>query len=197
MLVLDTPLVLVHPLPHTLKKGLTTNFMAVRALLSQQAFDNGLRRNTRVIFARHPQGIVSQHAMIANKNVFDSRRDGMTQVQRARDIGWRHTDDKGFTSRTRAWLKVATFFPETIPFTLNRLRLVGFRQRLRLECCIGRTIILLDHDPSWTQYHKFCVPTLFCSHIKNPSPSRTRKGVNSWYHLVLINPFTIDPCVVR
>src|SRR5258708_4855905 len=97
-----------------------------------------------MVLARHPQGFISQHAMIASKNIFDSRGDGMPQVQRSRNIGWRHSDDKRLASRSRARLEVAALLPEMIPLAFNSLWLVSFRQRLPPEHRIGPTIIPLD-----------------------------------------------------
>ena len=129
MLILNAALILVHPLPDTLQEGFAADLMAIYALLIQQPLDDVLRGDTGVIFSRHPQGVITLHAMVANEDIFNGGGDGVTKVKRARDIGWRHTDNKRCTGRTGLWLEVASFFPEAIPFAFNGLRLVGFWQR--------------------------------------------------------------------
>ena len=126
MLILNTALVLVHPLPDTLEEGRAANRVTVGSLLGQQSLDHRLRSNPGVIFTWHPQGIVTFHAVVANKYILDSGSNGVTQVQRTGHIGWRHADDKRRTSCIATRLEVAAL-PETVPFALDGLRLVGFR----------------------------------------------------------------------
>ena len=70
MLILNTALILMNPLPDALNKGVASQFMTVSAFLCEQAFDNGLSRDTRVVFPWHPEGIITEHTVITDKNIF-------------------------------------------------------------------------------------------------------------------------------
>src|SRR5712692_10602589 len=114
--------------------------------------------------------------MIAYEDILYCIHDGMPQVQCSRDIGRWHANDKRWFAGVAVGFKVAAFFPEAIPFALDSLWVIGFRQ--------GRTglcpsfFVLLDHVHS----------NLISNHEKALPSSRTRKGVRcSWYHLVSIN----------
>src|SRR5947209_7388774 len=102
--------------------------MTICSLAGQQALDDGLGGDAGVIFARHPQGIIALHAMVANQDVFDGSGDSMPKVQRAGDVGRWHTDGKGLSLSIWTRLKVATFFPETIPLALDYPWLIRFWQ---------------------------------------------------------------------
>ena len=80
MLVLNTTLVLLHPLPDTLYKGFATNFMTVQALFCQLSLNDDLGSYAGVIFTWHPQSFIPQHAMIANKNILNGGGDSVAQV---------------------------------------------------------------------------------------------------------------------
>src|SRR5262249_24045474 len=66
LLANDAFLVLILPLPDVLHQALASDVVARFALELEQAFfDHGLRRNTSVIRARHPQPGIAHPAMPA------------------------------------------------------------------------------------------------------------------------------------
>src|SRR6266487_1640244 len=98
--------------------------MSIDTLACQQSLNDGLGGDTSMVFAWNPQGIIALHAVIANKNIFDSGGNGVAQVKCTCNIGWWHTDHKAITCRTWTWLEVATLFPEAIPLGFDCLRLI-------------------------------------------------------------------------
>ena len=126
MLVLNTALVLVHPLPDTVEESFAANRVAIGSFLCQESLNHILGSDARVIFARHPQGIIAFHSMVANEYIFDGGGNGVAQVQRTGHVGWGHADYKRWTSRIAIRLEVAALFPETVPFALNSLWFIGF-----------------------------------------------------------------------
>src|SRR2546426_5755972 len=100
--------------------------MPVYVLACQQAFNHILCGDACMVFARHPQGIVTAHTMVANEDIFYSGSDGVPQVQRAGHIRRRHADDEGGFGRITARFEVATFFPEAIPLAFDGLWVICF-----------------------------------------------------------------------
>ena len=177
MLILNAALIAVHPLPDTFQEGLAPDSVAVGSFCCQQALHYGLRRDTGMIFSRHPKRIIALHTVIANQDIFDGGGYGMPQVQRTRNIRRRHANDKGRLCDVATRFKVAALFPETIPFSFHRLRLIGLRQRC--DCLF----FPFDHFPLLDATYR--VAYIYLN--KKPFPSRTREGViYSWYHLVSI-----------
>src|SRR5438132_1208889 len=97
VLVLNTALVLVHPLPDTVEESFAANRVAIGSFLCQESLNHILGSDARVIFARHPQGIIAFHSMVANEYIFDGGGNGVAQVQRTGHVGWGHADYKRWT----------------------------------------------------------------------------------------------------
>src|SRR5438552_19174340 len=116
MLILNAALILVHPQPDTLQEGFAADLMAIYALLIQQPLDDVLRGDTGVIFSRHPQGVITPHAVVANEDIFNGGGDGVSTVKRARGMGWRDTGNKRCSGSAGLWRAGASFFPVAIPF---------------------------------------------------------------------------------
>ncbi len=142
MLILDIALVLAHPLPDALDERLAAHLVTVRTFFGDGLLYDGLGRDAGVVFAGNPQRLIAEHAVVANHDVFERRRDGMPQVQRARHVGWRHADDEGAPIRVRAGARaeVAVALPPLIEALLDRLRLIGFRNLVES----ARSLLLLD-----------------------------------------------------
>ena len=79
LLVGDAVEVFVFPGPHLLHKLFPAEFLATDAVLGQFAFHYVLCGNTGMIGARHPQGSVAQHTMVASEGIFNRGGDCMAQ----------------------------------------------------------------------------------------------------------------------
>ena len=89
----DAGLVLLFPVPDTFDQGLAANIMPRFAFqLEQTLFHNGLRGDTGVIRPRHPQRVLSQHAVPARQHILHDVVHGVSHVQRTGDIRQRHHD---------------------------------------------------------------------------------------------------------
>src|SRR5258707_14610589 len=119
MLVLNTALVLVHPLPDTLEEGRAANRVTVGSLLGQQSLDHRLRSNPGVIFTWHPQGIVTFHSVVANKNILYGAGNGVRQVHRRVPVGPRNADGKPGRGSVGTWLLEAALFPQNVIFDVD------------------------------------------------------------------------------
>src|SRR5436309_4194140 len=98
-----------------------------------------------MVLARNPERFIALHTMIANQNVFYRRGDCMAQMEGTRHIGRWHANHKVLSGSAGAWLKVAAFFPEAIPFALDCLWLI----RLWQGCNDGLALLLMfDHFSS-------------------------------------------------
>src|SRR6516162_5748168 len=105
MLILDATFILIHPLPDSLKKGLTANRMAVFTLLYQQSLNDRLCSDTSMIFTGNPERVLSFHTMITNKNIFDSSSNSMTQVKRTGHVRRWHANYKRWASNVTTRFK--------------------------------------------------------------------------------------------
>ena len=83
-----------------------------------------LGRNTRMVGARLPQGIVTTHAVVAGQRIHQGILEGVPHVQAAGDIRRRDHDAIGFTFTGRR--KVSPLLPGFIPVLLDGVRVVGF-----------------------------------------------------------------------
>ena len=92
VLLCDTGMVDLLPLPHLLHKLFPAEVVASDALLGQFPLHHVLGSNACVIAAGQEQSLVAIHPEIARHQVFDSGRQGMPQVQSSRDVGRRHGD---------------------------------------------------------------------------------------------------------
>ena len=61
--------------------------MARNALRIELAFDDDLCRDSGVVGARLPQGVLTLHAVIAGQRVHQRLVEAMPHVQRAGDVG--------------------------------------------------------------------------------------------------------------
>ena len=80
MLILNATFILIHPLPDTLDKSLASDRMTIRSLLGQQSLNHRLCCNTGVIFTRNPECVITFHAMISNKHIFNRGSYGVSKM---------------------------------------------------------------------------------------------------------------------
>ena len=94
LLLDDALLVFVLPRPDALDESFATDVMARLPLeLLHPLLDHGLRRDPGMVGARHPQGVVPDHAVPPRQQVLHDVVHRVAHVQRARDVGQRHHDD--------------------------------------------------------------------------------------------------------
>jgi hypothetical protein len=99
---------------------LATQLVAALAFLGQQPpLDDSLRGDPRMIGAGHPEGVVALHAAHADQDVLQRIVEGMSQVQRAGDIGRRDDDAVRRSRGIGLAVKVAVPFPKGIPARLR------------------------------------------------------------------------------
>src|SRR5262249_50403188 len=127
MLVLDAVLIRVHPLADTRDEFLAPQLVAVRALVGHLPLYDRLGGDACMILTGHPQRPVTEHAMVADHDVLQGRRDGVPEVERASDVGRRHADDEGSPTGILTRLEVAVVFPPLVEALLDRLWLIGLR----------------------------------------------------------------------
>jgi hypothetical protein len=137
-------------LPHAFGEGVAAQVVAGFAFLPKLTLDDHLRRDTGVIGARLPQGIVTLHAMVANQRIHDRILEGVTHVQAAGHVRWRDHDAVGVA--VAAGGKITLFFPALVPGLFNRMRIVSFvhlsgganqRARLYLAPCAFCTVSIV------------------------------------------------------
>ena len=122
---------------HTFDEIGTAQVVAAHALLLQLALDDDLRGNARVVGARHPDGVVPQHAVVAREAVHDGLVERVPHVQRAGDVGRRQLNAKrwlagiGLARAAHASSAVAAPLPLGAPLGLQGRRLEGFGQAVQ------------------------------------------------------------------
>ncbi len=129
----DDAAVLLFPLPHSFHKLLASQVMAGQPLFGQFPFYHILGSDTSVVRARHPEGGIASHAMVADHQVFYRGRDGVAQMQLASHIGRRHGDDEGLLSpvgqpflELRLRLEIPLGFPPIVEPLFGGMGVVGF-----------------------------------------------------------------------
>ena len=95
----DPPAGRLPPFPDALDEPFPPQFVAGCALGQELALDDVLRGDPGVVGARLPQGGVAPHAMPADEDVLQRVVQGVTEVERARDV--RRRDDDAVRGRDR------------------------------------------------------------------------------------------------
>ena len=81
-----------------------------------------------MIRARHPEGVVALHPLIADQDILQGVVQGVAHVKLARDIGGRHHDRKRFPASVHLGVEILLFHPVCVNPILHSLRIVGLCQ---------------------------------------------------------------------
>ena len=108
--------------------------MTCLTLCIDQAFHDHLCRDTCVIRASLPEGVIALHTVVADQGIHDRVLEGMAHMQAACDI-WRGDHDAVRGAFTTGG-KVALVFPGLVPGLLYGVGVVSlfheiFKERLR------------------------------------------------------------------
>src|SRR5690606_5644109 len=124
---------LFFPLEDPLDELLAAELLAGLALALEQALDDDLGGDARVVRARQPQGVVPLHTLVPNEDVLEGRTAGVTHVEGARDVRGRDRDHvrRAIVVRVRARLEVPLGLPALVPMGL------GLAGRVRLRHALG------------------------------------------------------------
>ena len=111
-LLLDDVVVLVRDLPGLLDELLAPEVAAVDPLGPELLLDDVLGRDARVVHARHPEGRLAEHAVIADEDVLHGVVEPVAHMEDARDVRGRDYDDEGlFTVAVARGLEGAGIHP--------------------------------------------------------------------------------------
>ncbi len=117
---------LAPPLPHPSDEGFASEREAARPLAGQEALDDELRRDARMVGARLPEHVEPAHAMPPDEGVFQRAALGVPHVQAAGHVGRRHRHDVHgpFVARGVGRGEDAVLLPERVPARLDSRRIV-------------------------------------------------------------------------
>ena len=80
-----------------------------------------------MVNAGHPQGVVALHPLEPDQGILQGGVHGVTHVQLAGDVGWRHDDGEGLFALVGLGMEVAPILPHPIDSLFGLLRLVDLR----------------------------------------------------------------------
>ena len=128
LLLLHDPIAeLILPVPDPLQELLPTQVVPGQALLAQLFLHLDLGSDACVVNAGHPQGVVALHPLEPDQGILQGRVHGVTHVQLAGDVGWRHDDGEGLLALVGLGMEVAPILPHPIDSLFGLLRLVDLR----------------------------------------------------------------------
>ena len=104
-------------------KGLAVKVKAALTFFGEFFFEDVLGFDAGVVASRQPKGGVAEHAVVANKNVFNGKK-GVTHVDGVAGVGKGKQNSKGFLFFVYFVGEITTLFPQSINFILVELRLV-------------------------------------------------------------------------
>ena len=186
-LIHDAAAVLLLPLPDALRELLTSEFVAIRTLCAKRRLHLRLRRDARMVAARHPKSIIALHAPPADQNVLQGIVERMPHVQLPRHIRRRNHDGKRLLSLLGFGMKEIVLLPELVPSLLKRLRLINLRD---IILCHEKTSIHVVLTRKSLQEARTAARQIPATRIKLPankkiklSRPKGRKSLLPWYHL--------------
>mmetsp|Transcript_57524 Transcript_57524/g.168961 ORF Transcript_57524/g.168961 Transcript_57524/m.168961 type:complete len:488 (+) Transcript_57524:2047-3510(+) len=152
LLELDAVTVLLLPVPHLLEELLAPEVVPRLLLrLVEQLLHHALRRDARMVDARHPEGHVAAHPVPARQRVLDRPGERVAQVEGAGDVGrGDHHDEPlalgGLLGGIRVGREEPLLLPPGVPGRLDGLGVVPGRHGLRhvLLLALGRHNDRLD-----------------------------------------------------
>ena len=144
VLVRDRVARLVHEPPHPLDVAVAAERGAGFPLPGQDAVEDELGGNARVIHAREPERVVASHPVIADQRVLDRRACGVSEVERAGDVRRRLDDDERLSAGR--WIVGGAECIGRHPALVDR-RLDGRRVVARCQLASRRHRPLQTNDP--------------------------------------------------
>lgn len=117
---------MLFPFPDFFQEFLAAQVMTRNALCIKLTLDHDLGCDACVVGAWLPERVVALHAMQPDQRVHQGVLEGVSHVQRARDIGRRQHDAVGRVGRIAGWLEMAGGFPLLIPTGFDVFWLEGF-----------------------------------------------------------------------
>ena len=147
-LIHDAAAVLLLPLPDALRELLAPEFVAVRTLCAKRRLHLRLRRDARMVAARHPKSIIALHAPPADQDVLQGIVERMPHVQLPRHIGRRNHDGKRLLSLLGFGMKEIVLLPELVPSLLKRLRLINLRDIILCHEKTSIHVVLTQKSPA-------------------------------------------------
>ena len=124
-LVHDAAAVLLLPLPDALRELLAPKLVAVRSLCAKRRLHLRLRRDARMVAARHPKSIIALHTPPADQDVLQGVVERVPHMQLPRHIGRRDHDGKRLLALLRLGMEEMVLLPELVPLLLKRLRIIN------------------------------------------------------------------------
>ena len=112
------------PVLHQSIPGVPADRFFRRAFLGQLLFEDILGGDRGVVRPGHPERRIAQHAVPADEHVLQ-RVHGVTHMQIAGDVGWRHGYGEGLTGQTLARLEITALLPGVIPALLDGFRVIA------------------------------------------------------------------------
>ena len=126
-LIHDAVAVLLLPRPHALEELLAPEVEPRRPLRAQRLLDLCLRRDARMVAARHPDDVLPAHPLIPHEDILQSIVECMPHVELSRHIRRRDDDAVRFAALVRLLMKKSVIFPIRIPFPLKGSGIVVLR----------------------------------------------------------------------
>ena len=124
----DPRAVAPDPGPDALDEFLAAEVVAGEPFLGDLLLDDGLGGDAGVVEAGQPERRLAEHAVPADQRVLDRDRERVAEMQRARDVGWRHDDREGVALGVRGGREPAAFFPEGVDGIFGGGGIVGLGQ---------------------------------------------------------------------
>src|SRR5262245_29844966 len=115
------------PLPGTREISVTAEVFLPLALGGEDALEDHVNGDRGVVGAGQPERVEAVHALHARQGVLQGHREGVTPVERPRDVGRRHRDRVRLSLRDGIGAEVAALLLQRIPALLDRSRIVPVR----------------------------------------------------------------------
>jgi hypothetical protein len=136
------------PFPHPRYKVLAAQVVAAHLLVLQLALHHDLGGDAGMVGARHPEGVVPAHAVVARQAVHDGLVERVPHVQRAGHVGWRQLDREGRLGRiglagaAHTGTPVTPLLPQRSPVGLDgrRFKRLGKAVQARLVQGVGHPL---------------------------------------------------------
>src|SRR5262249_27382885 len=121
------------PGPDALDESLSPELASLDPLLLELSLDDHLRRDARVVGARHPEHPVSLHPLPTGEAVFDGSSVGMSDVQVSGHVGRGNHHHVAWRTGGTLRLKAPLPLPNAVPLFLEgpRLKSLGELPRVR------------------------------------------------------------------
>ena len=127
-LVDDGAALLLPPGPDPLDEPVPAEVVAAQVLGGQLAFDHVLGGDAGMVRARHPQGVVAAHAVVAHQEVLQGVVQGMADVEHAGDVGRRDDDGERRLALVHAGAEGLVVQPAGVPALFDLGEFVGLGQ---------------------------------------------------------------------